>query len=115
MRTKHILVQTEFHPRLTGLLLLLNRQYITWRSELVITSGSELDEPHSRTSLHYAGCAVDIRSRRTGKMPWPTFQLVALRQIIDEYCSLVGIPNDWFDLVLEKNHLHLEYQPKRIN
>ena len=64
MIPKHHKIEAEFHPRLTALLFILERQYRRWGSEMVVTSGSEQSTRHSRTSLHYAGAAVDLRTRR---------------------------------------------------
>ena len=68
--------------------------------ELVITSIN--DARHSKTSLHYDGAAVDIRSRTT---PDKEFLLKKCKE------ALGNSPD--FDMILESDHYHLEYQPKR--
>ena len=67
--------------------------------EIVITSG--FDGKHSRKSLHYVGDAFDIR----------TFIYTApeLNELIPALKLVLG--GD-YDVVLEGNHIHLEYQPK---
>ena len=67
---------------------------------LVITSLN--DGRHSWTSLHYSGSAADLRIRhmRTGDAARATEELQAA----------LGID---FDVVLEEDHIHVEYQPKR--
>lgn len=68
-------------------------------AELIITS--LLDGKHMPNSFHYKGLAVDLRTRhlsRTDKM------LVAAR------LRLALGPE--YDVVLEKTHLHVEYDPK---
>ena len=85
MRKKNLSVAMNLHPTLTDFLFYAELDYKYYDQELVITSGSELTTKHMRTSLHYSGQAVDR-----------------------DY----GIPLDWFDVVAESDHLHLEYQPK---
>ena len=65
--------------------------------ELVITSTYE--GGHSPGSLHYAGLAVDCRLPRTGA--------VKLCRDLQE-----TLGKD-FDVVLEKTHIHVEYDPKK--
>ena len=67
--------------------------------EVVITSVS--DGRHSRGSLHYQGNAFDIR----------TFTMDGIKQ-----SEVVNTMSDWlgseFDVVLESDHIHVEWQPK---
>ncbi len=67
---------------------------------LVITSGD--DGQHSHTSLHYVGYAVDIRTR---DLPPGAARLVA-----DKLGSYLG---KQYDVLLERTHIHIEFQPKR--
>lgn len=65
-----------------------------------VTSGTE--GKHSRGSLHYVGYAVDLRSNNlTGDS-----QVMAIRALKE----CLGIE---YDIVLEPDHIHLEFQPKR--
>ncbi len=66
------------------------------------TITSALEGQHSTTSLHYIGCAVDFRTRNMNKAEKEMFR----NSMTD------ALSND-FDVVLEHNHLHVEYQPKR--
>jgi len=68
--------------------------------ECVITSG--LDGVHSRSSRHYSGLALDFRTRHL-----PTERHKPVR---DKLASALG---DEFDCVLESNHIHAEYDPKK--
>jgi len=64
--------------------------------ELVITS--TYDGNHSACSYHYANDAYDIRWRpHYGK---------------DIYKEIKKALGDDFDVVLEKDHIHIEYDPK---
>jgi len=68
--------------------------------DCVITS--LLDGRHSPTSLHYAGSAVDLRTRHVSAE-----DREPLAQLISES---LGID---YDVILEDTHLHIEYQPRR--
>lgn len=72
----------------------------------VITSGSEQGVHHSKTSLHYTGAALDIRT--TDQMTGERFK--GMSQVFNEIKAALNCD---FDLIDEGNHLHLEYQPKR--
>lgn len=63
--------------------------------ELIVTSTYE--GSHSEGSLHYANLAVDIRRQDRGN---------AVR---DELKDKLGMD---YDVVLESDHIHVEYDPK---
>ena len=67
--------------------------------ELVITAA--IDGKHSRGSLHYAGAAVDLRIRH--------LPLGGAEKIYGDLISALGSD---YDVVLEKSHIHVEFQPK---
>ena len=66
--------------------------------ELTVTS--VLDGRHSLTSLHYAGNAADLRTRGISNP----------QAIVDMLKARLGVN---FDVLLESNHIHIEYQPRR--
>ncbi len=66
--------------------------------QTVITSLN--DGTHGDTSLHYAGCAVDLRTHGL-KDPAAVVQEIKRRLNID------------WDVLLESTHIHIEYQPRR--
>lgn len=66
---------------------------------LTITSGSE--GTHKAGSLHYVGRAVDIR---TSCLSEPQ-----LKPLVTLFRNALG--ND-FDVILEVDHIHIEYDPK---
>lgn len=77
----------------------LNEILSGYSKDCTITCGAE--GKHSRTSLHAAGRALDIRSR----------DLAPLQQQQVKRAFNGALNND-FDIVIEKDHFHIEYQPK---
>ncbi len=74
-----------------------------WREhgrELVVTSLN--DGRHSKTSLHYAGCAADLRTR----------YFHDVERVAADLRDALGYNPD-YDVVEERDHIHFEYQPKR--
>ena len=70
-----------------------------WGDEdLTITSAN--DSIHSKTSLHYAGAAFDIR---TNGITDPDGKAILLEEAL-------GID---YDVIYETDHIHVEYQPRR--
>jgi hypothetical protein len=67
-----------------------------------LTITSLVDGTHSQQSLHYAGQAADLRI--WGINP------VLLAQMVREINDALGAD---YDVILERDHIHLEYQPKR--
>jgi hypothetical protein len=74
--------------------------FVAAGQELVITSGT--DSKHMEKSLHYAGRALDFRTRDLKDLPAVT----AVAQ------SLKGALDRAYDVVVEKDHIHVEYDPK---
>ncbi len=79
-------------------LIVADQVYKETGQELVITSLN--DGKHSVTSLHYSGNAGDVRIYRDGKD----------QQRRDMIKERLGID---YDVILEGNHIHIEYQPRR--
>lgn len=74
-------------------------------ADMVVTSAN--DGRHSPTSLHYAGAAVDVRSKNlTPLQKRETLERarLALRQDFDLLLEAEGTDNE---------HFHLEWQPER--
>lgn len=66
----------------------------------VITSG--IDGKHSAGSLHYVGLALDFRIRDV-----PADERERLRS------KIAANLGPGFDFIIENDHYHLEYQPKK--
>ena len=118
MRVKTFSVRLELNSTLNDFLIWVDAKYREWGDELVVTSGSEHTARHSFTSLHYAGCAVDVRiwneaEHGRAQVPSPEDQLEALKIEAATYCKIHKIPINWIEVILEGTHIHIEYQPKR--
>ncbi len=68
--------------------------------ETVITSGN--DGKHMRNSLHYFNRAVDLRTY--------FFRSEEEKRLVAKRVAEIAGPA--FDVVLESDHLHVEYDPK---
>lgn len=99
MRIKKNVLIFGIRPEINVALQVAHSVYNSYGYELTITSGTE--GPHSRGSLHFQGLAVDLRTRNV-----ETRMHQALRdEIADRLTSE-------FDVVLEDDHIHIEYQRK---
>jgi len=87
-------------PQVVLALWMANEVYNGHGIDMVLTSGS--DSRHSNTSLHYSGQAVDLR---TNNIPTEPLKGTIAREIKKKL-------NVDYDVVLESDHIHLEYQPR---
>lgn len=79
-------------------IIVADRIWSAHNDNLVITSVS--DGKHSEASLHYVGAAVDLRR-------W------GVSRIDEKLSALSEALGPDFDVILEENHFHIEYQPKK--
>jgi len=84
---------TGIRPEILFAVVAAERAYNRAGQELVVTSC--VDSKHSRGSLHYLGCAVDVRTRDVPSD--------AIQAIVAEIREALG-PD--FDVILESDHLH---------
>lgn len=91
---------TGMRPEILLAILAAERAYAEAGCELMITSC--IEGKHSAGSLHYVGAALDLRTNHV-----PAEKLQAL--VAKIRAALGGD----FDVVLEADHLHAEYQPKQ--
>ena len=99
LKLKHSVNPSQIKPEI---LLAIQVALSIWcrQSEPVLTVTSVADSKHGPASLHYVGYAVDIRIRELHNNP--KLLSDALRSaLVDDY-----------DVILESNHIHVEYQPK---
>ena len=61
-----------------------------------------VDGKHMAGSLHYAGAAIDLRTRDVAPAD--------VQKLITQIKACLG---DDFDVLLEVDHLHIEFQPKQ--
>lgn len=102
MRFKKGVKLQGVRPELVLAMQVANDIFAGERCEMTITS--VLDGEHSRNSLHYAGCAFDVRTRG---IHGSTVNRIE--------ATLRGALTVDFDVVLESTHLHIEYQPRFAN
>lgn len=79
--------------------LLIEPIFAMFGAELVITSG--VDGKHGDGSLHYSGLALDYRTSTLGG--YATMVYTKVRALLKP----LG-----YDVVLESDHMHVEYDPK---
>lgn len=93
-------------PEILVGLMVAQGVYDEFGCDLVVTAG--VDGNHKIGSLHYKGLAVDLRTRDLRE---DEKELVAV--LLKE--RLNGQPDNFageFDVVLERTHIHLEFDPK---
>lgn len=91
---------TGLRPEMILALMAAQRVYADLGASVILTSA--LEGKHGYGSLHFAGLAVDIRIKnlRAGEAK------IAASNIKEALGAQ-------YDTVLEKNHIHIEFQPKR--
>lgn len=90
---------TGLRPEALLGLMVVDAVFANHLEEMELTSCTE--GVHSAGSLHYVGQAFDVGIRMMSKDP----------AILTEKCrDALGAE---FDVVLEKDHIHIEFQPKR--
>lgn len=102
MKFKRGVKAIGIRPELTIALVIADSVWKSNGEDLVVTSLN--DSNHSKSSLHYAGQAADLRVRY--------FDESVRKSVADELRDALGNSPD-YDVVLESDHIHLEYQPKR--
>jgi hypothetical protein len=104
MKLKTGVITTGVAPELIVALMVAAAVWRRHGQELVVTSLN--DSRHSVSSLHYAGAAADLRTHY--------FQEGIADQVAADLRQSLGNNPD-YDVVVESDHIHLEWQPKRRN
>ena len=86
-------------PELMLAVAICHEIYSKWECDCIITS--MCDGRHSSGSLHYSGAAIDLRTRHITD--------TTADGITKELKNNLGVD---FDVVLEDDHIHVEFQPK---
>jgi len=79
-------------------IIVINSVFSKHNVELVLTS--VVDSVHSKNSLHYSGNAVDIR---TSNIPDSV--------VTNIFSELIASLGPHFEVIMESDHIHVEYQP----
>lgn len=99
IKIKPCVEMVGIRPQITVALTIAGSVYDTYNCDCVVTSFT--DGKHMEGSKHYDGDAVDLRIRNVPEELW--------RELTAKLRLALG-PN--FDTVLEKDHIHVEYDPK---
>lgn len=86
-------------PQAVLMAMIVDHCYGSMGYDCTITSGS--DSTHRPDSLHYKGLALDFRTRDVRQAD--------LQRLKTRLAGALGAE---FDVVLEKDHAHIEHQPK---
>lgn len=90
-------------------LIIVDRYFSEQKTDFVVTSVK--DGKHGENSLHYGGYAFDVRIRHLDGIP-ASFssedKLMAMTYAKDLRERMGGL----FDVVVESDHIHIEYDPK---
>ena len=81
------------------LAMIIAEPIVAKHAPFVVTS--VCDGKHMQTSLHYMGLAMDIRTR--------DMKPEMIRPCVQELQEALGLQ---FDVVLEGDHIHVEFDPK---
>lgn len=95
MKYKEGVVWTNMCPEIEDAAKIVERVYQDFNTELIITSGR--DGQHKTGSRHYEGKAFDVR----------TWNMIA--RLVEVLKQKLGKE---YDVVLEADHIHVEYDPK---
>jgi hypothetical protein len=68
----------------------------------ILTSGT--DRTHGWGSLHYVGQGLDFR--------WDGYSMTTAHLVASQLRSCLG---KHYDVVVEDDHIHVEFQPKRVD
>lgn len=90
-------------PELIVALIVASEVYREHGRSFTVTS--VCDSSHSRGSLHYKGMAFDCRTLTAGVLPEEA------SKIADGIRNRLGSD---FDVVVEKDHIHIEWDPKEL-
>lgn len=103
MKLKAGVIIKGIQPELVLGLMIADSIYQKYGHELTVTS--VMDSKHGANSLHYKGLAADLRITNVIESKHYPNGLEGLVRELET--SLVG-----FDVVLEKDHIHIEYDPR---
>ena len=94
---------TGLKPEITCTFVVIDKVLDEYQLDGILSSA--IDRKHGWGSLHYVGLGIDVT--------WPGFQITTTqekRQSVRDALKYRLGPN--YDVVLELDHIHIEYQPK---
>lgn len=100
MELKDNVIPTSLKPETLLAIIITNDVYKLHGHSLTVTSIA--DGKHARQSLHYVGYAFDARTRMLTDDEIYSISNELRKRLTTDY-----------DVVVESDHLHIEYQPKR--
>ena len=100
MKIKKGAMINGIHPEIVLGFTVANAVYEEYGLDCVLTSGT--DGKHGTASLHYVGYAFDIRTR----------DFDSEEDTINAAKDIQERLGKQFDVVVESNHMHIEFQPK---
>ena len=86
-------------PETVAAMIVANSIFQKREVPFVVTS--VVDGKHRRGSRHYSGYAFDVRTRNLSQT-----------HAIDVHKEMKDALGDDYDVLLESNHIHIEYDPK---
>jgi len=100
MRIKPGVILDGIQTPMLNVLVVVNAAYARQGIEVWVTCG--LDGEHMEGSLHDKGLALDFRTRK--------IRIKIIEAIAAEVKTKLG---DAYDVMIEKDHLHVEHDPKQ--
>ena len=110
LRVKKGVVFKCFKPKIIDLLEMLNRISEEIEKDIWITSAN--DGKHSENSYHYKNLALDLRIWNLEKKD---INYVIENLTNDRFQFLFSPDHKYYDIVLEKDHIHCEYDERKAN
>lgn len=103
IKRKDLTVNLDVNPAFIQAVPVLKTAWAMLGLDCVVTSGSESTAKHSKNSAHYTGNALDLRIWDISKHMTPMAFGYNLAGALKIVCG------DGFYVVLEGDHIHLEY------
>lgn len=90
-------------PQMAIAYAIASRVYLRYSDDGVCVITSGVDGVHGKDSLHYTGYALDLRIHNV--------HVTYHAELLEDLKLALG---PQFDVVLEKDHIHVEFDPKDL-
>jgi hypothetical protein len=95
---------TGLKPEIAIIIPVISAMSERFHKDVILSSG--IDRQHSAKSLHYVGLALDIY--------WDQFDSGTEESVGYQFAmQLAERLGPLYDVVIHKDHIHVEYQPKK--